>query len=145
MDEIFGQIMKKTFIEIMVAFVIAAIVAGIIFCIFVPDRWVDLRTTWPKGTWLSAQFVIAMPEKDDSIVFSIPSDKLLEFEKQLKQAVEESPKMENPQWDIYQLHIVTTKRTYKTAAFISEDRVMADTWMSENLKKSLGEWGYKKP
>ena len=135
-------------IDIFLALIVVVSILSLIFGIhsnFHRDKNIDLRNNWPSGNWLKAQFIIEYPEKNDQVVFKIPPDKIIDFERHLKNEIENSPLMENPQWDIYQLKIITDVRIYKTAAFIAEDKILADTWMSKNLKNLLYEYGYKDP
>jgi len=123
---------------------ILSLVFGIYFN-FHKDKNIDLRKNWPSGNWLMAQFIIKYPEKNDQVVFKISPDKIIDFERHLKNEIENSPIIKNSEWEIYQLKIITDVCIYKTAAFIAEDKILADTWMSKNLKNLIIEYGYKDP
>jgi hypothetical protein len=134
--------------DIFLALVVVISILSLIFGVhsnFHKDKWIDFKKTWTSGNWVAAQFITEYPKKKENVVFNIPPDKLGEFEKQLKIEIYNSPLMENPQWEIYQLKIITDVRIYKTAAFIAEDKILADTWMSKNIKNLIIEYGYKDP
>lgn len=147
MIEMFIKFILITYILVILWFVPFAFFAGYktyLYFHYTIDGYklVEFGESFPEGTWVQAKFVVIGMHKEEGLIFNIPSEKLEEFETQLKQEMKNSQLMENPQWNIYQLRVVTTKGRYSIAAFIAEDRILFDTWMSENLKKSLYEWGY---
>jgi hypothetical protein len=103
-------------------------------------KWIDLRNEWPKGLWVQAKFVVVGMYKEETLIIDIPKNKLNDFQSLLKHEIENSPKMNNPQWTIYQLRIITTKGKYTTEARIAENKVFANSWTSYELKKHLSDY-----
>lgn len=97
-------------------------------------KWIDLRKEWPTA-WVQAKFVAMGMYNDENLIIEIPQNKLIEFQTLLEHEIKNSPKMNNPQWNIYQLRIITIDGKYATEAMISEDKVFGNSWESSKLRE----------
>lgn len=99
-------------------------------------------TGWinPEGRFQAARIVYIDPySKDRDIFFTVPADKIEQFEKGYRKAIRTAEKPYEwyiNMWKMYRLEITTEKKTYKVYLEWTNEKVLFENGMeSKDLKK----------
>ena len=110
----------------------------------------DTSWTNPEGRFLAAKIVYIDPySKDRDIFFTVPTDKMEQFEKGFRESMQnaEQPYMGRiNMWKMYRLEIITEKKTYKVYIEWTGEKVYFENGMeSKDLRKVFYDVGLKEP
>jgi len=110
----------------------------------------DTSWTKPEGRFQVARIVYIDPySKDRDIFFTVPADKIEQFEKGYREAIRTA---DNPygwyinMWKMYRLEITTEKKTYKVYIEWTREKVLFENGMeSKDLRKVFFDVGLGEP
>jgi len=109
-------------------------------------------TSWssPEGRFLAASIVYIDPySKDRNIFFTVPADKIEQFEKGYREAIRTAEKPYEwyiNMWKMYRLEITTEKKTYKVYLEWTNEKVLFENGMqSKDLRKVFFDVGLGEP
>ncbi len=110
----------------------------------------DTSWTSPEGRFQAARIVYIDPySKDRDIFFTVPIDKIEQFEKGYREAIRTA---DNPYgwnvnlWKMYRLEITTEKKTYKVYLKWTSEKVYFENGMeSSDLRKVFFDVGLGEP
>ncbi len=110
----------------------------------------DTSWTNPEGRFLAARIVYIDPySKDRGIFFTVPTDKMEQFEKGFRESMQnaEQPYMGRiNMWKMYRLEIITEKKTYKVYIEWTGEKVYFENGReSKDLRKVFFDVGLKEP
>jgi hypothetical protein len=112
----------------------------------------DTSWTNPEGRFQTARIVYIDPySKDRNISFTVPADKIEQFEKGFRESIQNADRPYGGRgglymWKMYRLEITTEKKTYKVFIKWTSEKVLFENGMeSKDLRKVFFDVGLGEP